>query len=166
VTVASGSAGYLGCRKRRTVLSIQSVRMRDPVVNVRNPLILPLSPCPTGNPADASFEAELLARTRHCELFIFDHATSSLPSALSAPASLSSALGEFYAPWDALNHNDELDYWDSRRITQRAHVKPYLIAGIDAHAMGDSPKTYTLESLMRKNGGPHTIRSQSRFAII
>ncbi|KAH9957261.1 methyltransferase domain-containing protein [Lactifluus volemus] len=92
-----------------------------------------------GHPASASFEAELLARTRHCQLFLFDHTTSSLPSALSSPTSLPSALGEFYASLDA----------------SRAHLKPYRIANFDAHAMGDSPKTYTLESLMRKNGHTH-----------
>jgi hypothetical protein len=120
---------------------------------------------PTGHPASASFEAELLARTRHCQLFLFDHTTSSLPSALSSPTSLPSALGEFYASLDASSHNEELDYWDSRHTTQRAHLKPYRIANFDAHAMGDSPKTYTLESLMRKNGVPCLIWSHSRFAI-
>lgn len=150
MTVESGSAGYLGCKKRRTVLSIQSVHLSSRHQPSRH--INPSPHSPTGPPADASFEAELLARTRHCQLFIFDHTASSLPSALSSPASLPSALGDFYAQWDASNHNDELDYWDSRHTAQRAYFKPYRIAGFDAHAIGDSPKTYTLESLMRKNG--------------
>ncbi len=75
----------------------------------------------TGPPSDASFEAELLARTRHCQLFM-------------------------------LNYDDKLDYWDSQHILQRAHFKPYRIAGFDAHGASETPKTYTLESLMRQNG--------------
>jgi hypothetical protein len=106
-----------------------------------------------GSPADASFEAELLARTRHCQLFVFDHTGRSLPRALSTPASLAPTLGEFYSAWDASSpESDEHDFWDSRGIAQRSHFKPYRIAGFDAHASGDNPKTYTLETLMRQNG--------------
>lgn len=110
-----------------------------------------------GSPADASFEAELIARTRHCNLFVFDHTAPSLPRALSAPASLPTALGEFYAAWDGSGSRseNERDYWDSRGAAQRSHFKPYRIAGFDAHAAGDNPKTYTLESLMRQNGHTH-----------
>jgi hypothetical protein len=111
-----------------------------------------LSPFSIGPPADASFEAELLARTRHCQLFIFDHTSSSLPRGLSTHATSPTRFDEFYAPLDALNYDDKLDYWDSRHILQRAHFKPYRIAGFDAHGAGDTPKTYTLESLMRQNG--------------
>ena len=113
-----------------------------------------VDPCPfsTGPPADASFEAEVLARTRHCQLFIFDHTASSLPRGLSTHATLPARFDEFYAPLDTLNYDDKLDYWDSRHILQRAHFKPYRIAGFDAHGAGDTPKTYTLESLMRQNG--------------
>jgi len=108
-----------------------------------------------GPPADASFEAELLARTRHCQLFIFDHTSSSLPRGLPTHATSPARFDEFYAPLDALNYDDKLDYWDSRHILQRAHFKPYRIAGFDAHGAGDTPKTYTLESLMRQNGHTH-----------
>ncbi|KAN0141570.1 Methyltransferase domain containing protein [Lactarius tabidus] len=107
-----------------------------------------------GSPADASFEAELLARTRHCQLFVFDHTASSLPRSLTTPASLPIALGEFYSADVSTSENDH-DYWDSRGIAQRSHFKPYRIAGFDAHASGDNPKTYTLESLMRLNGHAH-----------
>ena len=107
-----------------------------------------------GSPADASFEAELLARTRHCQLFVFDHTASSLPRALTTPSSLPIALGEFYSAASASDMDDEHDYWDSRGIAQRSHFKPYRIAGYDAHASGDNPKIYTLESLMRLNGAP------------
>jgi hypothetical protein len=111
-----------------------------------------LFPFSTGPPADASFEAELLARTRHCQLFIFDHTASSLPRGLSTHATSPARFEEFYAPLDTLNYDDKLDYWDSRHILQRAHLKPYRIAGFDAHGAGDIPKIYTLESLMRENG--------------
>ncbi|KAF8466812.1 methyltransferase domain-containing protein [Russula ochroleuca] len=108
-----------------------------------------------GPPADASFEAELLARTRHCQLFIFDHTASALPRGLSTHATSSAGFDEFYAPLDTLNYDNKLDYWDSRHTLQRAHFKPYRIAGFDAHGAGDTPKTYTLEALMRQNGHSH-----------
>jgi hypothetical protein len=146
VTEGNGSVGYRSCKKRRTVLSTPLVR---PVSHRHQPA--PSSPF-SGNPTDASFEAELLARTRHCQLFLFDHTASSLPRALSTPASLPIAFGEFYSARDVSSSVNEHDYWDSRGTTQRSHFKPYHIADFDAHATGDKIKTYTLESLMRQNG--------------
>ncbi|KAH9061855.1 methyltransferase domain-containing protein [Lactarius vividus] len=108
-----------------------------------------------GSPADASFEAELLARTRHCQLFVFDHPASSLPRALSAPSSLPTALGEFYSAWDVSSPENERDYWDSRGTAQRTHFKSYRITGQDAPATADKPKSYTLETVMRQNGHMH-----------
>ncbi|KAH9014493.1 methyltransferase domain-containing protein [Lactarius pseudohatsudake] len=108
-----------------------------------------------GSPADASFEAEVLARTRHCQLFVFDHTASSLPRALSAPASLPTTLGEFYSAWDVPSPENEHDYWDSRGTAQRTHFKPYRITGQDAPATADKPKSYTLETIMRQNGHTH-----------
>ncbi|KAI9430441.1 methyltransferase domain-containing protein [Lactarius indigo] len=108
-----------------------------------------------GSPADASFEAELLARTRHCQLFVFDHTASSLPRALSSPASLPTALSEFYSAWDVSSPENEHDYWDSRGTAQRTHFKPYWITGQDAPAAADKPKSYTLETIMRQNGHTH-----------
>ena len=122
------------------------------IIHLRDTLIRAPFYLSTGPPSDASFEAELLARTRHCQLFIFDHTSSSLPHGLSTHATLPAQFDEFYAPIDTLNYDDQLDYWDSRHILQRAHFKPYRIAGFDAHGAGDTPKTYTLESLMRQNG--------------
>src|SRR5712672_1853991 len=107
---------------------------------------------PTGPPSEASFEAELLARTRHCQVFIFDHTASALPQGLSSHVTLPAGLYEFYAPLDALDNDGEFDFWDSRHTLQRAHFKPYRIAGFDAHGTGDAIQTYTLESLMRQNG--------------
>ena len=140
--------GYRSCKKRRTVLCIPLVRPSRRHQPSRH-----VDACyPTGSPADASFEAELLARTRHCQLYVFDPTASSLPRSLSSPASLSTALSDFYSAWDVSSSDNERDYWDSRGIAQRSHFKPYRIAGFDAHATGDNPKTYTLESLMRQNG--------------
>jgi len=65
---------------------------------------------------------------------------------------LPAGLYEFYAPLDALDNDGEFDFWDSRHTLQRAHFKPYRIAGFDAHGTGDAIQTYTLESLMRQNG--------------
>ena len=152
--VENGSAEYPGYKRQKTVLFIPSVHM-DPRhqpsrhVDPYSPHFLPLH---TGPPGEASFEAELLARTRHCQLFLFDHTASALPRGLSTSATLRAGLDSFYRPLDASNDDEDLDYWDSRHIWQRAHFKPYRIAGSDAHGMGDKPKTYTLESLMRQNG--------------
>ena len=139
--------GYRSCRKRKTVLSILLVRPRSS--SLSSTFFFEYT-CRLGSPADASFEAELLARTRHCQLFVFDHTSMSLPRALTTPTSQPIALGEFYS--SAPDVDDEHDYWDSRGIAQRSHFKPYRIAGYDAHAAGDNPKIYTLESLMRLNG--------------
>jgi len=108
-----------------------------------------------GPPGDASFEAELLARTRHCQLWIYDHTTFALPRGLSAGATLQTGFDSFYAPLDTSDYDKDLDYWDPRQTWQRAHLKPYRIAGFDAHGTGDKPKTYTLESLMQQNGHTH-----------
>jgi hypothetical protein len=139
--IAAGGKGGLYCLFRR-------------YVRVHHQQLCHLTPL-SGSPADASFEAELLARTRHCQLFVFDHTASSLPRALSTPTPLPIAFGEFYSAWDVSSSPaNEHDYWDSRGTAQRSHFRPYRIAGTDAHATGDNPKTYTLESLMRQNGAP------------
>ena len=149
MTEGNGSVGYRSCKIRRTVLSILLVRPCH-----RHQFLGHVDSPSSGSPADASFEAELLARTRYCQLFVFDHTASSLPRALSSPASLPTAFSEFYSTWDVSSSESEHDYWDSRGTSQRAHFKPYRIANFDAHATGDNPKTYTLESLMRLNGAP------------
>jgi|SRR6267142_3142707 len=152
--VGNGSVGYLGCKRLRTASSIPSVHMHplhqpSRHVDMCSPHFLPHF---TGPPGAASFEAELLARTRHCQLWIFDHTTSNLPHGLSAGATLRTGLDSFYAPSDASDYDEDLDYWNPRHTLQRAHLRPYRIAGFDAHGMGDKTKTYTLESLMRQNG--------------
>jgi hypothetical protein len=92
------------------------------------------------------------ARTCHCQFFIFDYTMSTVPRGLSTHATSPARFDEFYAPLDMLNYDGKLNYWDSCHILQRAHFKLYHIAGFDAHSAGDTPKTYTLESLMRQNG--------------
>ena len=153
MTVGNGSVGYHGYKKLGTVSFIPSVHMHPRHQPSRH-----VDPCShhflTGPPGEASFEAELLARTRHCQLWIFDHTMSALPRGLSAGATLRTGLDSFYPPLDASDYDGYLDYWDSRHTWQRAHLGPYRIAGFDAHGMGDKPKTYTLESLMRRNGVP------------
>ena len=117
-------------------------------IDLCSPHFLPLH---TGPPREASFEAELLARTHHCKLFLFDHTASALPCGLLTSATVRAGLDSFYGPLEVLTYED-LDYWDSCHIWQRAHFKSYCIAGSDVHRMGDKPKTYTLESLMCQNG--------------
>jgi hypothetical protein len=150
VTVGNGSVGCPSYKKLRNVSSIPSVQMHPHRRPSRH--VLPLLFSSSGPPGDASFEAELLARTRHCQLWIFDHSTFALPRRLSAGATLQTGFDSFYAPLDTSDYDKDLDYWDPRQTCQRAHIKPYRIAGFDAHGTGDKPKTYTLESLMQKNG--------------
>jgi hypothetical protein len=150
----NGFADYPGYKMLRTVLSIPSVHMdlRRQLSRHVNPSSRHLLPFPTGPPGEASFEAELLARTRHCQLFVFDHTAWGLPRGLSAGATLRTGLDSFYAELDAPNYDEDVDYWDSRHTWQRAHFMPYRIAGFNAHGTGDRPQTYTLDSLMRQNG--------------
>jgi hypothetical protein len=151
--VGNGSVGCPSYKKLRNVLSIPSVQIhphRRPSRHADSHS--PYSSLLSGPPGDASFEAEMLARTRHCQLWIFDHTTFALPRGLSAGATLQTGFDSFYAPLDTSDYDKDLDYWDPRQTWQRAHIKPYRIAGFDAHGTGDKPKTYTLESLMQKNG--------------
>lgn len=152
IPVTRGRRLYYLFRRYTWILII---RLRDTLIRTSHIF----SPFHTGPPGEASFEAELLARTRHCQLFLFDYTASALPRGLSTGATLRVGLDSFYGPLDATNHDEALDYWDSRHIWQRAHFQPYRIAGSDAHGMGDKPKTYTLESLMRQNG-------VSRFYVV
>ena len=56
-----------------------------------------------------SFEAELLARTRHCQLWTFDQTTSTLPRGPSIGAR--TGLDSFYAPSDASDYSEDLECW-------------------------------------------------------
>ena len=105
-----------------------------------------LSPLPTGPSACASFRPELFAHTHLYQLFIFDHTAAPrlLPpveSRISTPATSPPGPGlyEFYLPLDTLDYDKKLDYSDPRRTLQRAHFRPYYIAGFDAHG---TLKTY------------------------
>jgi hypothetical protein len=95
VTVGNEFVDYPSWRKKRAVLSIPSVRSL--VIPLRNTLVRASFPYPTGPSTDASFKAELLARMRHCQPFIFDLTASALPRRLrvstlaTAPHRLGSA---------------------------------------------------------------------------
>ena len=99
----------------------------------------------------ASLKAELLARTRHCQLFIFSHVTSAIPLRLHHQG-----LHEFYASLDTLDYN-KLDYWDSCRTRHTAarSLQTVLYRWFRrpwSRSPGDTPKTYTLEAAMPQNG--------------
>jgi hypothetical protein len=61
---------------------------------------------PTGPSTDASFKAELLARMRHCQPFIFDHTASALPRRLSTLATAPARFHKFYASLEASNYDN------------------------------------------------------------
>ncbi|KAI0055268.1 hypothetical protein BV25DRAFT_1833324 [Artomyces pyxidatus] len=94
-----------------------------------------------GSPADASFEAEVLARTEFCQLFLYDPSSSSAPRALTRQDNLDLAPEDVEdGPWDA--HG-------------RVHFKRWGVAGWEAHGPDDKVKLYTLQSLMKANGHTH-----------
>jgi len=95
---------------------------------------------PTGPPAEASFEAELLARTRHCR--VTHHRTHWITT-----ASLISGI---------------------HATLQHAHFMPSRIARFDAQGTGDTEQSYTLEPLTRQNGAAisYTIRIFARLVYL
>ncbi|OBZ73450.1 hypothetical protein A0H81_06660 [Grifola frondosa] len=74
---------------------------------------------------ESSFEAEILTRTRDCEIWGYDFSVTAFGPEISK--------GEVH----------------------RTHFFPYFLAGTDSHGEDDTPKRYTLESLMRMNGHTH-----------
>ncbi|KAF7979963.1 hypothetical protein HWV62_27135 [Athelia sp. TMB] len=78
-----------------------------------------------GTNYESSFENEVLSRSRNCQIWAYDSTTGS------------------YGPRvDRGNHH-------------RVHFQRFGLASIDAHGPQDSPKAYTLESLMAANGHTH-----------
>jgi len=78
-----------------------------------------------GTNYESSWENEVLARSRNCQIWAYDSTTGS------------------YGPRvDRGNHH-------------RVHFQRFGLASIDAHGPQDSPKAYTLESLMAANGHTH-----------
>ncbi|KDQ49958.1 hypothetical protein JAAARDRAFT_42446 [Jaapia argillacea MUCL 33604] len=74
---------------------------------------------------ESSFEAEVLERTKHCQIWGYDFTTESFGPQIP------------------------------RLLRSRAHFKPWGLGTKDAHGSGDVQKMYTLESLMKMNGHTH-----------
>lgn len=73
---------------------------------------------------ESSFEAELLSRTEHCEVWGYDFSVDA------------------FGP----------EVQDDQALLRRAHFSPFGLAGTDAHGPEDQHKMYTLKSLMALNG--------------
>lgn len=71
---------------------------------------------------DSSFEAELLQRTRHCEIWGYDYTVKSFGSQIP------------------------------RSDRHRTHFAKVGLGAADSHDKGDDPKLWTLKSLMKANG--------------
>ena len=136
-----------------------------------------------GAAAHASFEAELLARTRFCEVWGFDFTVPGFGPEITAPhksdsdwrAYFAEPVEHFYTA-DGQEREEGADaeeggrkeYWSDRgkSLERRTHFKPWGVAGHDAPATSDKPPIYTIESLMRLNGmplpfSPLSLRSHS-----
>ncbi|SJL14423.1 uncharacterized protein ARMOST_17880 [Armillaria ostoyae] len=74
---------------------------------------------------ESSFEAEILANTRHCEIWGYDYSVKSFGPQIP------------------------------RSLASRTHFFPYGLAGSDKVATDDSPPMFTLESIMAMNGHSH-----------
>ncbi|TFK60244.1 hypothetical protein BDN72DRAFT_965783 [Pluteus cervinus] len=74
---------------------------------------------------ESSFEAAILANTKHCEIWGYDFSVKSFGPEI---------------PW---------------ADQSRTHFFPYGLAGKDSHGPDDKNPMYTLESLMRMNGHTH-----------
>ncbi|TCD68574.1 hypothetical protein EIP91_010499 [Steccherinum ochraceum] len=74
---------------------------------------------------ESSFEAEILERTNHCQIWGYDFSVRSFGPQIPTLSSF------------------------------RTHFKAYGLAGGDSHGPNDNPKMYTLQSLMDLNGHKH-----------
>ncbi|KZT05124.1 uncharacterized protein LAESUDRAFT_760572 [Laetiporus sulphureus 93-53] len=74
---------------------------------------------------DSSFEADLLAETRHCEVWGYDYVAPGFGGSVS------------------------------RSVRPRTHFARLGLGAADSHGKTDEPKMWTLESLMRANGHTH-----------
>ena len=129
-----------------------------------------------GAATHASFEAELLARTRFCEVWGFDFTVPGFGPEITAPhksdsdwrAYFAEPVEHFYTA-DGQEREEGADaeeggrkeYWSDRgkSLERRTHFKPWGVAGHDAPATSDKPPIYTIESLMRLNGMPSPLLS-------
>ncbi|KAL6308922.1 methyltransferase domain-containing protein [Sparassis latifolia] len=74
---------------------------------------------------DSSFEAEVLTRTRHCEIWGYDSVETGFGSQIP------------------------------RAQRHRTHFSRVGLAAADSHGFNDEPKLWTLKSLMKANGHTH-----------
>jgi len=79
---------------------------------------------------ESSFEAEVLANTRHCQIWGYDFSVNSFGPEIT----------------NSLKH--------------RAHFHAYGLGGQDKHGPNDNPPMYTLESLMKMNGTSAKVSSE------
>lgn len=93
-----------------------------------NPLTLARSPFFVGINGESSFEAEILERTNHCQIWGYDFSVRSFGPQIPTLSSY------------------------------RTHFKAYGLSGSNSHGPNDKPKMYTLQALMDMNGAfpsPH-----------
>lgn len=74
---------------------------------------------------DSTFEAEILARTHHCEVYGYNAVSTGFGSQIP------------------------------RAQRHRTHFERYGLATTDQHGYNDDPKLWTLKSLMKENGHDH-----------
>lgn len=77
---------------------------------------------PAGTNYESSFETEIIARTTGCQVWAYDSNRGA--------------------------HGPRVDWANQNRV----HFQRFGLASIDAHGPNDSPKSYTLETLMAANG--------------
>ena len=51
-------------------------------------------------------------------------------------------------------------------LRKRSHFFPWALGGRDAHGPDDNPKIYTLDTLMRLNGGSLPLTSTSSYRLM
>ena len=71
---------------------------------------------------ESSFEAEILERTNHCQIWGYDFSVRSFGPQIPALSAY------------------------------RTHFKAYGLSGTNSHGPNDDPKMYTLQTLMDRNG--------------
>ncbi|EMD32703.1 hypothetical protein CERSUDRAFT_87731 [Gelatoporia subvermispora B] len=76
---------------------------------------------------DSSWEAEMLSRTRHCQIYGYDYSANGFGSFVPRTAA----------------------------ARARTHFEKATLGPSDSHGPEDSPKMWTLRSLMRENGHSH-----------
>lgn len=74
---------------------------------------------------DSSWEAEVLSRTQHCQIWGYDATHSKFGSTIMSS------------------------------LSRRTHFSKYQLGPKDSHGPDDDPKVYTLETLMKLNGHTH-----------